>query len=195
MINALRSWIINICTIVIFITAIEMILPNNKMKKYAKFVLGLILVTVMINPLIRLVDRNFNLSKYTRKAESYFDSEKYSANYEKYKNDNLKNTLDNFKENLQLQCKEELEGEYPNSQFNVVVDVYYDKEKNGIGIQGIDIGVKKKAVKKIVKVNVNAQPVNSNNKKYLNDKESKKIKKSISSKFEIPNSVITVYEV
>nr|WP_307897887.1 stage III sporulation protein AF [Clostridium botulinum] len=30
-----------------------MILPNNSIKKYAKFVLGLILITVVINPIIK----------------------------------------------------------------------------------------------------------------------------------------------
>ena len=43
MIGELRNWIISICTAVIFITAVEMIMPNNSFKKYAKFVLGLIL--------------------------------------------------------------------------------------------------------------------------------------------------------
>ena len=37
----------------IFMTAIEIIAPDNSMKKYIKFVLGLILISVMINPIIK----------------------------------------------------------------------------------------------------------------------------------------------
>ncbi|MCD3297735.1 stage III sporulation protein AF, partial [Clostridium botulinum] len=50
MIQSIRQWVISIATAIFFITAVEMILPNNSIKKYAKFVLGLILITVVINP-------------------------------------------------------------------------------------------------------------------------------------------------
>lgn len=57
MIETLRAWIVNISTVVLFITAVEMLLPDNSLKKYSKFVLGLILITVLINPLIKYLIR------------------------------------------------------------------------------------------------------------------------------------------
>ena len=55
MIEGLKVWITSICTAIFFITAVEMILPDDSLKKYAKFVLGLILITVVISPNNKIV--------------------------------------------------------------------------------------------------------------------------------------------
>ena len=49
----LNNFIITLVATMIFMTAIEIIAPDNSMKKYIKFVLGLILISVMINPIIK----------------------------------------------------------------------------------------------------------------------------------------------
>ena len=48
----IKSFIETLVTIIILFSAIELISPNNSMKKYIKFVLGLILIVVMLNPII-----------------------------------------------------------------------------------------------------------------------------------------------
>ena len=49
----LNNFIITLVATMIFMTSIEIIAPDNSMKKYIKFVLGLILISVMINPIIK----------------------------------------------------------------------------------------------------------------------------------------------
>ena len=44
----IKSFIETLVTIIILFSAIELISPNNSMKKYIKFVLGLILIVVML---------------------------------------------------------------------------------------------------------------------------------------------------
>ncbi len=51
----LNKFVITLVTILIFITAVEMIAPDNSMKKYLKFVLGLILITVILNPILTII--------------------------------------------------------------------------------------------------------------------------------------------
>ena len=48
----IKSFIETLVTIIILFSAIELISPNNSMKKYIKFVLGLILIVVMLSPII-----------------------------------------------------------------------------------------------------------------------------------------------
>ena len=65
----LNNFIITLVATMIFMTSIEIIAPDNSMKKYIKFVLGLILISVMINPIIKffteklVVDINLFLSQ------------------------------------------------------------------------------------------------------------------------------------
>ena len=49
----LNNFIITLVATMIFMTSIEIIAPDNSMKKYIKFVLGLILISAMINPIIK----------------------------------------------------------------------------------------------------------------------------------------------
>ena len=51
----LNNFIITLVATMIFMTSIEIIAPDNSMKKYIKFVLGLILISVMINPIINFL--------------------------------------------------------------------------------------------------------------------------------------------
>lgn len=45
--EALKKFVITLVTVLIFMSAVEMIAPS-KMKKYIKFVLGLILITIIL---------------------------------------------------------------------------------------------------------------------------------------------------
>lgn len=50
--DLLKSWIANISVTIVFITAIKLILPDNGTKKYVNFVMGLILISVIIQPIL-----------------------------------------------------------------------------------------------------------------------------------------------
>lgn len=54
-IDTLKNIVITLVTILIFISAVELISPNNKMKKYIQFILGLILITVILNPILQFI--------------------------------------------------------------------------------------------------------------------------------------------
>ena len=48
----IKGFVTTLVTTLIFITAIELVGPDNSMKKYLKFVMGLILVAVLLNPIV-----------------------------------------------------------------------------------------------------------------------------------------------
>ena len=51
----IKGFIITLITMIVFMTAIEIIAPENTMKKYVKYVLGLMLVALLISPIIKFV--------------------------------------------------------------------------------------------------------------------------------------------
>lgn len=194
MIEGLKDWIVNITIAVFFTTAVEMILPDNNMKKYAKFVLGLLLIVVIITPLIKVFDKNFDFYAYSNNAISYMDNNTTTRDLKKYKDNNIVNTAENFKKNLEKECILNLEETYPENKYNADIEIIYD-DKNGVfNINKIEIGVTDKGIKKIKSIDISAKSVTAPKGDILQGEQGEKIKKTLSNKFEISMDIITVYK-
>jgi len=194
LIELLKVWITNITIAVFFITAVEMILPDNSMKKYAKFVLGLMLIVVIINPIMKMFDKNFDINSYSSKATSYMESSTASVDIKKYKDINIINTTENFKKNLENECLLSLEETYPENKYNADIQIVYDSKDGTFDIKNVEIEIVEKGVQNIKNIVINTKSVNVGNKNVLQDEQGNKIKKLLSSKFKIPNAAITVYK-
>lgn len=139
MIDSIKNWIINIGCTIFFITAVEMILPNNSMKKYAKFVLGLVLITVLIGPILKLFYGDFSNSAYANEILDQIQTGNISGNIEKYQEVNIQNTLKTFEDNLKLSCEKILKEKF--TQYNFVAEIVaeYDKQSSEFHIKNISI--------------------------------------------------------
>jgi len=194
LIDTLKIWVTNITIAMFFITAIEMILPDNNMKKYAKFVLGLMLIVVIINPIIKIFNKAFNFSSYSNKATYYMESSTAVTDVKKYKEINIINTTENFKVNLEKQCIANLDEAYPDQQYNADIEIVYD-EKNGVyNIKKVEIGIVDKGVKNIKKIEINTKSVSASKGNILSGEQGDKIKRLLSNKFKISGNIITVYK-
>ncbi|WP_152752623.1 stage III sporulation protein AF [Clostridium estertheticum] len=195
MINLLKVWVTNITIAIFFITAVEMILPDNNMKKYAKFVLGLMLIVVIIKPIIKIFDKNFDLNSYSNKATSYIEGSTQPSDMKKYKDINIVNTTENFKKNLQKECITNLEQTYPENKYNADVDVVYDSKNGVFNINRVKIDVVDSGVQSIKSIKIDTQSVDATNNNVLTNTQGKQIKKFLSNKLKISDDVITVYKV
>lgn len=75
MINFLSSWVKNLSLALIIVSILEMILPNNKTKKYVKMVMGLYILFSIISPFIENSDmfdfKDVNLlTQYTEQVST-----------------------------------------------------------------------------------------------------------------------------
>jgi stage III sporulation protein AF len=194
LIEGLKAWIVNITIAIFFTTAVEMILPDNNMKKYAKFVLGLLLIVVIITPLIKIFDKNFDFYSYSNKAISYMDNNTTDMDLKKYKDISILNTSENFKKNLEKECILNLEEIYPENMYNADIEVIYD-DKNGVfNINKVEIGIIDKGVKKIKNIDISTKSATALKGDILQGEQSEKIRKVLSSKFQISTDIITVYK-
>ncbi|MEH6940354.1 stage III sporulation protein AF [Bacillus sp. JJ722] len=55
----LTDWITNIIIFILLAIVMDMLLPSSSMQKYAKMVLGLLLIAVLISPIFKLLSTNF----------------------------------------------------------------------------------------------------------------------------------------
>uniref|UniRef100_UPI002B8A507A stage III sporulation protein AF n=1 Tax=Acetivibrio sp. TaxID=1872092 RepID=UPI002B8A507A len=73
MIEFLRSWVLNIVTLVVFIMLIEMLIPSGKVRKIVNLVTGFILVIGLINPLLQLFGNGIDLTEFHMAGSNYID--------------------------------------------------------------------------------------------------------------------------
>ena len=184
----------NICTAVIFIAAVELILPNNNLKKYAKFVMGMILIAILINPIIKLFDKQFDMDTYVNNAVKYMDSKSYEKDFNKYKENSMANTMNTFKMNVEKLCVEKLKQQFPNNNYKVDAKVSYNNANDSVLINGLKIGVRDGSIEKVKKVQVNTKGTGEEATQALNTEKGQLIKDYISKELNISYETIEVYK-
>lgn len=191
--ESLKSWITTICVAIIFITAVEMILPDNSLKKYSKFVLGLILMTVILNPILSIFTHdNLELQGYFDKYEDIISSS--SEENKKNKEKNVESTLKNFETNISKSCEKILKDKYPKDNFKVQVKADYDGKN--FSVSKVEVGFEKDSyIKPIEKVEIktNSSVEYSKQPKEYTEKE-KKISTYISENLNIEEKQVCVYK-
>lgn len=190
----LKDWVSDICVSILFMTAIELALPDNSIKKYSKFVLGLIFIVVVINPIIGFVKQDSNLYKditvnedYINKFDNYLEN-----NLSEYSGKIKQTTVKNFEENLSRNCENILKNNFKKNNFNVDVSVSYEDENFKIEkliVKVLNLGIKD--VEPIDKV-VIGKPNNYDN--FNRDSSmAREIKKFLANELNISENIIKVY--
>ena len=162
MINFLSSWVKNLCLALIVVSILEMLLPNNKTKKYVKMVMGLYILFSIIAPFVE------NSSELKFDIEDLY--EKYltetstiSENTDQASMDNRLNEL--YKEKLEKDITQKLDEEgYIVEECNVKAHISNDDN----GIELITLKIKEKK---------NTNDANNENKIGLEDKIVNEIQK------------------
>lgn len=167
----IKGFVITLVTMLILMTAIEFIAPDNNMKKYLKFVLGLILISVMLSPIISLFSKgeesiSLQVQKYIELSEN--ESAEVSKDY-KSDSENV------FKENLEQNCNRLLKEKFTDKEFVSNIDCEVDMNNINYSIDKVQVGVKNKDVSKIQKIIINTQKdsksVSSQDEKVNNEDE------------------------
>ena len=108
MINFLSSWVKNLSLALIIVSILEMILPNNKTKKYVKMIMGLYILFSIISPFIENSDEfdlnNVNLNFYSEETK---ETSSISENTDQTSMDNRLNEI--YKEELQKDITKKIE--------------------------------------------------------------------------------------
>ncbi|PLT29157.1 stage III sporulation protein AF [Peribacillus deserti] len=55
----LTGWVTNIILFILLATVIDLLLPNSTMQKYAKMVIGLLLIAIILSPILKLFSTDF----------------------------------------------------------------------------------------------------------------------------------------
>jgi stage III sporulation protein AF len=189
----IKSFVITLVSMIILITAIELISPDNGMKKYIKFVLGSILIAVMISPIVSLIgEGEYGL---TKKIEEYIEvaDNKSIETSNEYKENNTELA---FKQSLEENCNRLLKEKFKDLNFESTIDCEVDMQNITYSINKVEVGVKNKEISTIEKIIINksneSTEVSSNEDKVENQDE---IIDYISETLNITKDNVKVYKI
>lgn len=80
MIEFLKSWVLNIVTLVIFIVLLEILVPNGKIRKFVHLISGFILIIAIINPLLNAINRKIDLEDFILADSNWIDRQEIQNN-------------------------------------------------------------------------------------------------------------------
>lgn len=150
MIEFLSNWAKDICLAVIVISILEMILPNNKSKKYVKMVMGVYLLFTMISPFVKN-SKNLDLENMNIYEDIMTSSVQTENEIDQTSMDKRLNQI--YKEELEKDIKEKIENKgYIINSCKVEVELKENQKNSGIN----------KIVLKVKKKNVENQEENQN---------------------------------
>ncbi|MBD7910017.1 MULTISPECIES: stage III sporulation protein AF [Clostridium] len=183
----IKNFVVTLVTTLIFITAIELIGPDNSMKKYLKFVLGLILIAVILNPIINFFSKGETV--LTEVIGKYSKEVTKDINDKKKTEDNNKIREESFKNNFNRNCESLLNKEFNNFNFVSAVECKVDFTDVNFKIIKLRIGVQKKGIKKVEKVELGKE----HKEEKSEDNTQKEIKRFLSKELDLEEDKIEVH--
>ena len=188
----LNNFIITLVATMIFMTAIEIIAPDNSMKKYIKFVLGLILISVMINPIIKFFTGGEQ--EVINRIKRYEDMLNLGVTNEGESKDVIEKQKEAFKSNLNSNCDNLLKENFSDKDFKSDIKCNINLSDMTYSIDSLEVGVRENGIRLVDKIRINvngeSEEAVSNNKKIDNEEE---IKNYLSELFKIPIEKIKLY--
>lgn len=184
MIEFLSGWAKNLGVVIVIVSIFEMILPNNKTKKYIRVVLGIFVMFNIISPFIKNKDKlssvSIDLENYTTEQNVTVDQTSMDKRiqdlYEKELEKDIKNKIEEQGYKV-ASCKVNatiLENENSNSEENTIQKIKLKIEKKeDIEKSNQDAkNVENKTVTEIQKIKkVNTTIGNNTNNEDTNNKE------------------------
>lgn len=135
MIEFFKQWLTTVVVTVMFIVLVDMILPENNLKKYTKLVTGLIVIVTILTPVFKLFDKNENIETYINQYADKISSQEYvdvnGDAQKKFENETVKV----FKENLKKQIEQEIHSQ--TGKKYIVSKLEIDEEPNSMNFTDV----------------------------------------------------------
>lgn len=188
----LNNFIITLVATMIFMTSIEIIAPDNSMKKYIKFLLGLILISVMINPIIKFFTGGEQ--EVINRIKRYEDMLNLGVTNEGESKEVIEKQKEAFKSNLNSNCDNLLKEKFSDKDFKSDIKCNINLSDMTYSIDSLEVGVRENGIRLVDKIRINvndeSEEAVSNNEKIDNEEE---IKNYLSKLFKIPIEKIKLY--
>ncbi|PRS38915.1 stage III sporulation protein AF [Bacillus sp. RJGP41] len=170
----LAGWVSNIIIFVLLATVIDMLLPNSALQKYAKMVIGLLLIAIIITPILGLFNKDFDDILTAATSEFEDQKKKDLGNLTEMKKKEIQATqgayiLKQMAVDLQAEVEEELMADYNMRISSIDVGVKNEEEPGVDDLQNITISLEKaegkenSEIEAVAKVDINTDSPSTSN--------------------------------
>ncbi|MCK1982289.1 MULTISPECIES: stage III sporulation protein AF [Peribacillus] len=170
----LAGWVSNIIIFVLLATVIDMLLPNSALQKYAKMVIGLLLIAIIITPILGLFNKDFDDILTAATSEFEDQKKKDLGNLTEMKKKEIQATqgayiLKQMAVDLQAEVEEELMVDYNMKISSIDVGVKNEEAPGADDLQNITISLEKaegkenSEIEAVAKVDINADSPSTSN--------------------------------
>ncbi len=129
----LKTWIINIVTVMILITILEMLIPNNTMKAYVKIIIGLLVIICILQPLFQLTNRDIKIEDEIFKTSTAIDKNTLSLNKNHFQESQKQQFISLYKKRIEQNIQERIEY-YNSAKINDIrIKIEEDIDKKTFG--------------------------------------------------------------
>lgn len=136
--HALKGWILNIAATIVFVTIVEIMVPEGSTRKYVGLVVGLMVIFAIINPLLTILSGDFDLGQNILLITDAIHIRDVSLQIDKLKQGNRGSILGLYKSNLEEQIKRDFQNSGLGEE--VLVEVEIDEQQDS-GYFGKIIGM------------------------------------------------------
>jgi stage III sporulation protein AF len=167
----MKSWITNITAVIIFTMLLDILIPNNDLKKFAKVIMGLLIILVIIQPFLMVKNIGYQFQSTMTQAAAYIENstENTGNSVEVFQNNAA---LDIYKQKLSDKVAEIINSrkEFENSEVRVNVEIENDINQKEFGsIKAIQVYVEKGKGGAVQASNI--EPVKINTETVINKKQ------------------------
>lgn len=194
----LAGWVSNIIIFVLLATVIDMLLPNSALQKYAKMVIGLLLIAIIITPILGLFNKDFDDILTAATSEFEDQKKKDLGNLTEMKKKEIQATqgayiLKQMAVDLQAEVEEELMADYNMRISSIDVGVK-NEEKPGVDdLQNITISLEKAEGKENSEIEAVAKvDINTDGPSTSNDANLDAVKRFLATSWSVDEEIIEI---
>ncbi len=201
----IREWVITIVSIIIFITFVEILIPNSNHKRFINVVIGFLLMIVILTPLTKLIKGEINLEEKILKTSNDLELLTVENRINNTEYSNKEAIIKLYKNEITKQIKEHIEYNTEYIAQKVLMEVEDDSDSPQFGlIKSFNITLEEKTkeekpaskIIKPVEINISIGEKNDNTVEaasILINKEDDLIKQDISDLYKVSKDDINIY--
>ena len=168
----MKVWITNITVVIVFTMLLDILIPNNDMKKFAKVIMGLLIVLVIIKPLLMVKNVGYEFESTMAQTAAYIDNSTQGtdSSMEVFQNNTA---MSIYKQKLSDKVIEIVKSreEFENKDVQVSVEIENDINNKEFGsVKAIGVFVKKGKSDAVQASSI--EPVNINTETVINKNQS-----------------------
>lgn len=194
----LAGWVSNIIIFVLLATVIDMLLPNSALQKYAKMVIGLLLIAIIITPILGLFNKDFDDILTAATSEFEDQKKKDLGNLTEMKKKEIQATqgayiLKQMAVDLQAEVEEELMVDYNMKISSIDVGVKNEEEPGVDDLQNITISLEKAEGKENSEIEAVAKvDINTDSPSTSNDANLDAVKRFLATSWSVDEEIIEI---